>query len=97
MNMVQRKFYFPVEMYNRLQLLARTKKQTITETLRTVVARGLELEQQHSGNAHVLLEIARHAEQEGWGSGVSDLAENHDKYFVEAYEEAEEAKQFREV
>ncbi len=93
MNLIQRKFYLPADMYHRLQLLAKLKKQTITETLRGVVQRGLELEQQHwQGNAHVLLSIAGAAKQEGWGSGLGDLSANHDMYFEEAWEEAEAAK-----
>lgn len=68
MNMVQRKFYFPIEMYNRLQQLARVQKQSITETVRELISEGLERKrQQGKGNgAAVLLELARMAEREGW-------------------------------
>ncbi len=46
--------------------------------------------------AQVLLELAEKAEKEGWKSGVTDLAENHDKYFLEAWKKQEEEKKQRE-
>jgi hypothetical protein len=39
----------------------------------------------------ILLALAEKAEREGW-EGPSDLAENHDAYFVQAWEEQEKAK-----
>ncbi|MDP9314312.1 MAG: hypothetical protein M3R24_26100 [Chloroflexota bacterium] len=93
MNLIQRKFYLPADMYHRLQHLAKLKKQTIAQTLRTVVQQGLELEQQQvRGNADVLINLAGLAQQQGWRSGFSDVSTQHDTYFVEAWEEAEAAK-----
>ena len=94
MNLVQRKFYLPVEMYNRLQLIAKASKQTITQTLREVLAEGFkQSERQKRGKGkgmRMLLDLAKMAEREGW-SGPRDLSAKHDKYFVKAYQEEHES------
>jgi DNA-binding HxlR family transcriptional regulator len=87
MTMIQRKFYLPEDMYKQLQLLAKTSKQTITDTLRSLVAEGLAQRKQYQkGSASALVELAHMAEQEGWRSDVHDLSMNHDKYAAEAAE-----------
>lgn len=86
MAMVQRKFYFPEEMYRDLQLLAKSSRKTITQVLRELVQMGLKKNKQR-GNAYVLLDLARMAEKYKL-SGPRDLSKNHDKYFVEAWEES---------
>jgi hypothetical protein len=88
MNMVQRKFYFPIEMYQRLERLARVQKQTITETVRELLREGLERKGQDGtrNGAALLLELAQQAEREGW-HGPTDLSERHDEYFVKVWEE----------
>lgn len=84
--MVQRKFYFPEEMYRELQLLAKSSRKTITQVLRDLVQIGLKKKKQR-GTAYVLLELARMAEKHKL-RGPKDLSKNHDKYFVEAWEES---------
>lgn len=86
--MIQRKFYLPQEMYNRLQLLAMTSKKTITDVLRELIAEGLERQQKRIAGASTrgFLKIAEMAEKEGW-TGPGDLSVNHDKYSVETWEE----------
>ncbi len=78
---VQRKFYFPEEMYMELTLAARAARQPITQTLRDVVAQWLARRQKTRGSqgARMLLELAKLAERGGW-KGPRDLAKNHDKY-----------------
>lgn len=98
MTYVQRKFYFPEEMYMELTMLARATRQPITQTLRDVVAEGLARRRRERGGegARALLALARRAEREGWGRGAPrDLSTNHDKYFVQAYEELKEGKRRR--
>ncbi len=95
---VQRKFYFPEDLYGQLALEARVEKQTITQTLRAIVADGLARRRQtaKSKGASALLELVNLAEKEGWGKHApADLSINHDKYFVEAYEELKEGKKHR--
>lgn len=94
--MVQRKFYFPEEMYRELQSVASTDKKPITQVLRDFVTKGLKKEKirRKKGLASVLLDLAREAKEKGWGKNLpKDFSVNHDKYFVEAWEENYRKKQ----
>ena len=94
--MIQRKFYFPEEMYSDLQRVARTSKKPITQVLRDFVAKGLKKEKSRKkiGLASVLLDLAREAKDKGWGKNLpKDFSINHDKYFVEVWEENYRKKQ----
>jgi hypothetical protein len=96
MAMVQRKFYFPEEMYRGLQRIARTTKKPVTQVLRDFVANGLKKEKtkKRIGLASALLDLAREAKKNGWGKNLpKDFSINHDKYFVEAWEENYRRKQ----
>lgn len=96
MTMVQRKFYFPEEMYSELQRVARTSKKPITQVLRDFVAKGLQKEKSRKKTnvASVLLDLAREAKEKGWGKNApKDFSINHDKYFVEAWEKNNRKKQ----
>lgn len=90
MAMVQRKFYFPEGMYREMQRVARTSKKPVTQVLRDFVAKGLKKEKSGKkiGLASVLLDLAREAKEKGLGKNLpKDFSINHDKYFVEAWEE----------
>lgn len=89
---IQRKFYFPEEMYTKLSLVAKTRKTTITNVLREFVERGLQSSKNvKHAKGKTLLDIGKQAEKEHWGKGIpSDIAKNHDKYFVEAYHRLKE-------
>ena len=83
--MVQRKFYFPEEMYNKLQLRAKVMGTTITDVLRELVEKGLKVKEKGATGrgAQGLLELAEMAERKRW-RGPADLAGKHDDYFVKA-------------
>jgi len=94
--MIQRKFYFPEEMYRGLQRVARASKKPVTQVLRDFVANGLKKEKSRKKTSlgSALLDIAREAKEKGWGKNLpKDFSTNHDKYFVEAWEENYKAKQ----
>lgn len=96
MTYVQRKFYLPEETYYSLTLLAQSTHKTISQVHREVVDEGLRHTKKYKGGqgAQALLDLARRAEREGWGRGAPrDLSTNHNKYFVQAYEELKEGKQ----
>lgn len=82
MTMIQRRFYLPKKTYRRLQLLAKSTKQNISQALRELVEEGLKCTyRKRRRNASALLNLAQIAETEGW-NGPKDLATNHDKYFI---------------
>lgn len=87
MAMIQRKFYFPEELYERLQLQAKIERKRITDVLRELIAKGLEEKKKHvREKKHPLQGLLEIAEKYRF-KGPPDLAENHDKYFAEAWEE----------
>lgn len=88
MAMIQRKFYFPEELYERLQLQAKIERKRITDVLRESLSESLEKkEKKHAEkNKHPLQGLLEIAEKYRF-HGPKDLAENHDKYFAEAWEE----------
>lgn len=88
MAMIQRKFYFPEELYERLQLQAKIERKRITDVLRELVDQGLEekKEQTKREKKHPLLQLAELGKKYSF-KGPKDFAENHDKYFAEAWEE----------
>lgn len=92
---VQRKFYFPEELYVALQIQARQEGIRIVDKLRRYTERGIQEDRRRKGKsgAAKLLALARRAEREGWGKGAPrDLSIHHNKYFVQAYEELKEGK-----
>ena len=94
--MIQRKFYFPEEMYRGLQRVARASNKPITQVLRGFVENGLRKEKSRKKTslASTLLDIAREAREKRWGKNApKDLSVNHDKYFIEAWEENYRKKQ----
>lgn len=95
MKMVQRKFYLPYEMYRKLEVRAKIYKKTITAVLRETIEEGLKKKELNSAGTHALLELVNKAEKEGL-SGPSDLALQHDKYFIEV-EEKQRRKQQKKV
>lgn len=87
MKFVQRKFYIPEDTYAKMSWLAKSEGKTITEVLRGFVEDGLRKKKKKKNGFRGLLELARRAQEEGWGKGgPSDLVKNHDKYFVEVWE-----------
>lgn len=89
MTYVQRKFYFPEDMYAALSLQAKIDRVRITDLLRTYTDRGLRQDQKlkRKNAATGLLALARIAEHERWGKGAPrDLAKNHTKYALEGAE-----------
>lgn len=93
---VQRKFYFPQDLYMALQLQAKREGVRIVDKLRTYTARGIQ-EDTHgktSPGIGALWDLVKLGERAKW-KGPSDLSINHDKYFVEAYEELKEGKKKR--
>ena len=82
-NMIQRKFYLPEELYQKMQLQAKIDNKTITDVLRDLIRTGLKIrEKRKSGRgASKLLELAKLAEKEKW-TGPADLSSDHDKYFA---------------
>jgi len=95
---VQRKFYFPEDLYIALSLQAKQKKFNITTMLRHYVERGLseDKRKEKSAGVAVLWDLVKLGERAMW-KGPSDLSVNHDKYFVEAYEELKEGKKKRRI
>ena len=93
---VQRKFYFPKDLYVALSLKAKAKKINITTMLRHYVERGLKEDRRKEKSAGIaaLWNLVKLGEKANW-SGPSDLSVNHDRYFVEAYEELKEGKKKR--
>ena len=93
MAMVQRKFYLPQEMYLELQQVARMTKKSITQVLRECVDEGLKKKKNARKKptlAEALVKLGKQAKKEGWGKDskpTPDLSINHNKYFVEAWEE----------
>lgn len=83
--MVQRKFYLPEEMYNKLQLRAKVMGTTTTDVLRELVEKGLKGKEKEATGKGVkgLLELAWMAEKNRW-KGPHDLAGKHDEYFTKA-------------
>ena len=81
--MIQRKFYLPEDLYQKMQLTAKIEGKTITDVLRELVKTGLKTkgENKSGRGAKKLLELARLAHSEKW-TGPSDLSSNHDKYFA---------------
>ena len=88
MAFIQRKFYLPEETYTKLAVNAKSKNKTITQLLRELLEEGLYNMQKKTKAKAVksLLDIADKAEKEGW-NGPKDLAQKHDKYFREAYQQ----------
>lgn len=82
MNMIQRKFYLPEDMYTQLTVRAKIAGKTITEVLRELLRLGLEKTKNfpRGRGAKTLLELAKFAETKGW-KGPKDLSAGHDKYF----------------
>lgn len=89
MNMVQRKFYLPEDLYSRLSLSAKISGKSITEVLREFMSEGLEKfeKRKKSDSGKMLLELAKMGKKLKW-KGASDLSINHDKYFVRAWEKS---------
>ena len=91
--MIRTQIYLDEHIHRQLNQLAQLYGKPMAEIVRAFVDDGLQRKQTTlQGNAHVLVEIAAMAEREGWGSSLGDLAEHHDTYFVEAWEEQEQAK-----
>ncbi|OGG02950.1 hypothetical protein A2W14_02115 [Candidatus Gottesmanbacteria bacterium RBG_16_37_8] len=81
--MIQRKFYLPEELYQKMQLQAKIDGKTITDVLRDLVKIGLKVKErkQTGRGAKKLYELSQLAQKEKW-SGPSDLSISHDKYFT---------------
>lgn len=82
MNMVQRKFYLPEDLYTQLTVRAKITGKTITEALRELLRLGLQ-KTKNSKNGRgtkALLELAKFAEANAW-KGPKDLSSKHDAYF----------------
>jgi len=77
--------YFEQETRKKLDHLARLKGTSMAEVVRDFVDEGLRNEKIIS-DASGLMELAKLAEKEGWG-GPNDLAEKHNDYFIEAFQE----------
>jgi predicted DNA-binding protein len=79
------------ELKNKLNIEARIRGKTKAEVARVALEKGLEaLEESEEDSPNIakeLLKLAERAKREGW-SGPKDLSTNHDKYFVQAYEES---------
>lgn len=92
---VQRKFYFPEDLYISLSLQAKQEGLRIVDKLRIYTERGLREDRKRKGKnaAAGLLALAKLAEQERWGGDqLEEFTKDHDKYFVEAYETLKEGK-----
>lgn len=82
MQMVQRKFYLPEEMYRQLQFQAKIAKKSITDVLRELVNEGLKNKNKKPAGRGIkgLLGLVALAEKDGL-KGPVDLAEKHNRYF----------------
>lgn len=83
---VQRKFYFPEDLYAALSLQAKKERVRITDLLRTYTERGLRQDSKRQKNnaAAALLALTHRAKREGWGKKAPrDLGKNHDKYLAD--------------
>ncbi len=91
--MIRTQIYFDEHMHRQLHRLAQLSKKPMAEIVRRFVGEGIAHQQDKlQGNAHILVELTAMAKKAGWTSGLKDLAENHDTYFVTAWEEQERAK-----
>lgn len=82
--MIQRKFYFPEDMYQKMQLQAKIDGKTITDVLRELITIGFKAKgkKQTGRGAKKLYQLSRLAQKEKW-TGPSDLSSSHDKYFTQ--------------
>jgi len=86
MNYITTNIRIPEEDYLKLKAEAAKKRKSLAAIIREKIA---EPEEQTEPVTKSLLDLVDRAEKEGW-SGPADLAKNHNKYFVEAYEELKE-------
>ncbi|MBI5614395.1 hypothetical protein HY947_05700 [Candidatus Gottesmanbacteria bacterium] len=86
MTYVQRKFYFPVEMYGDLCLQAKMQGVRITDLLRTYTEQGLRKDvQMKKKNTGGLSRLVRLGKTLRW-KGPNNLAKNHTQFAAEAGE-----------
>ena len=87
--MKRTQLYIENEKHDKLTHLAQLKGTTMADVVRDYIDKGLRNENIMS-DASGLVELAHLAEKEGW-NGPADLAEKHDTYFAQAYEEGRES------
>jgi hypothetical protein len=87
--MIRTQLYLPEETHQKLQKLASQRKEPMAQLIREYVEVGLEQDKVATGgNAHLLLQLAKKAQEAGWtGKGPADLSINHDQYVAKAFEE----------
>jgi hypothetical protein len=84
---VQRKFYFPEDLYIALSLQAKQEGLRITDLVRTYVERGVRSDTRKRNRGYdALQELAKLGKKLKW-KGPKDLARQHTKYAAQAAEE----------
>ncbi len=84
--MIQRKFYLPETLYNQLQIQAKVAGITATALLREFVDNGIKKKAKanHGQGTKGLWALVKLGKKLRF-TAPADFAENHDKYFVEAW------------
>lgn len=84
MNYVTTNIRIPEKDYLKLKAEAAKKRKSLAAIIRDKITEPDETENQPQGTL-ALLKLAELAEKNNW-AGPEDLAENHNKYFAEAWE-----------
>ncbi len=85
MTLVQKRFYLPENLYTNLSIYARKKKKTITFVVRHLLERGLDENTNKENTALSTLQFAQKLKKIK-KSSTRDVAQRHDDYFAEAYD-----------
>lgn len=77
--MIRTNIYLPIATHQKLQNLSKQEKKSMAEMIRKFVDKGIAEQAKKETGADVLLKMAERAKKSK-GSGLKDLAINHDYY-----------------